>query len=507
MASQDSASGGRGPTAASPPVPLGTVIAGKYRVDQVLASGGMGVILTGHHVLLDQPIAVKMLRPTALENPELVARFSREARAAAKLKSEHVARVIDVGALDDGAPYMVMEYLDGTDLSRLVKERGALPAEEAIDYVLQACVALAEAHGLGIIHRDLKPANLFVIRGPDDEPMVKVLDFGISKVLRQPDDAELTDNLTQTSMLMGSPHYMSPEQLKNAKQVDARSDVWSMGAVLFKLLTGVNSFEAATTPELCVQILMGEPRRLTLCRADLPQALEDVIARCLAKDPAARYASVSELAQALHPFAHATSHRSVLRIGRTLAAADSRRNLPDTSGRTKTGSGLTPLPIEMREPSPSLTTASSSAASREIEVVEVGARPRRWPLLLAAAAAALLLVVGAAAFVGPAVLGGGRTAASRIEAPSAAPTQAPDTAPTAPPTAAATTATAATSAAPTIAAASAAPARSGQPPRLGVVIAPPKATASATPAATAAATAATPATTATGFLPEFGGRK
>ena len=244
MASQDSASGAQRPGTAPPPVPLGTVIAGKYRVDQVLASGGMGVILTGHHVLLDQPIAVKMLRPTALENPELVARFSREARAAAKLKSEHVARVIDVGALEDGAPYMVMEYLDGTDLSRLVKERGALPPEEAIDYVLQSCVALAEAHGLGIIHRDLKPANIFLAREGGRE-VVKLVDFGISKSI---DPAEQT--ITRTGMVVGTPAYMAPEQAWGAGPVTPAADQWSAAAMLYEMLSGHLPNESSSLPEL-----------------------------------------------------------------------------------------------------------------------------------------------------------------------------------------------------------------------------------------------------------------
>jgi eukaryotic-like serine/threonine-protein kinase len=303
------------------PFSVGSIIAGKYRVDRVLGAGGMGIILAGHHVALDQRVAIKVLKPSTLDNAELVARFSREARAAARLRSEHVARVLDVGQSETGLPYMVMEYLSGKDLSRIVRERGPLPVVDAAEYVLQACEGLAEAHRAGIVHRDLKPANLFLTKATDGTPLVKVLDFGISKLVNRPDDAGPSENLTQTQSMIGSPHYMSPEQLKSAKDVDARTDIWSLGGVLFKLLTNEPAFDGASTPELCVAILVGEPRDLRALRPDVPEDLVGVVLKCLHKDPRQRYATVSELAQALAAFAPPHAASSVDRIARVGALA------------------------------------------------------------------------------------------------------------------------------------------------------------------------------------------
>src|ERR1700722_2251218 len=193
----------------------GEGLAGKYRIERVLGAGGMGGVVAAHHIQLDQRVALKFLVPEALLNPESVARFAREARAAVKIKSEHVARVTDVGQLESGAPYMVMEYLDGSDLSTWLQERGRLPVDQAVDFILQACEALADAHALGIVHRDLKPANLFCIRRSDGQPSIKVLDFGISKVTDASGSASAS--VTRTAALMGSPLYMSPEQMLSSK--------------------------------------------------------------------------------------------------------------------------------------------------------------------------------------------------------------------------------------------------------------------------------------------------
>ncbi|MGH7270161.1 MAG: serine/threonine protein kinase, partial [Polyangiaceae bacterium] len=197
-------------------VQAGDVLAGKYRVEQVLGVGGMGVVVAAHHLQLDEKVALKFLLPHALTNAEAMARFEREARAAVKIKSEHVARVSDVGKLENGSPYMVMEYLEGTDLAGWLEKRGALSIEEAVEFVLQACEAIAEAHALGIVHRDLKPANLFCVRRADGRLSIKVLDFGISKVTK----GGIQDvSMTRTTAIMGSPLYMSPEQMQSSKQV------------------------------------------------------------------------------------------------------------------------------------------------------------------------------------------------------------------------------------------------------------------------------------------------
>mgnify|MGYP001062724726 FL=1 len=215
----------------------GDLLAGKYRIERVLGRGGMGVVVSAVHEALDERVALKFLLPEALANQEAVQRFLREARAAVKIRSEHVARVTDVGTLESGAPYMVMEYLDGVDLARYLESRGPLPVPEAVEYMLQACEALAEAHALGIVHRDLKPANLFRIERVDGTPSIKLLDFGISKVIAH------QVALTQTSSMLGSPLYMAPEQMTSSKHVDARADVWALGIILFELVTGEPPFQ------------------------------------------------------------------------------------------------------------------------------------------------------------------------------------------------------------------------------------------------------------------------
>jgi eukaryotic-like serine/threonine-protein kinase len=300
----------------------GDVLAGKYRVDSVLGRGGMGVVLAATHLQLDQRVAIKMLLPETLNNPDLIARFSQEARATVRIQSEHVVRVLDVGALESGAPYMVMEHLVGSDLAQLVKRRGPLPLPDAIDFVLQACEALAEAHRIGIVHRDLKPANQFLTARTDGSPVVKVLDFGISKATLS---NGLPSNLTQTSAVMGSPSYMSPEQLKNSKQVDGRADIWSLGLVLHELLTGRVAFHADTLAELHVAILQSAPAPLSTWRPDLPPALQGVLHRCLQKDPARRFSSMAELALALAEYAPQRALVSVERTCRLLGVSCQQR--------------------------------------------------------------------------------------------------------------------------------------------------------------------------------------
>ncbi|HTA92424.1 MAG TPA: serine/threonine-protein kinase [Polyangiaceae bacterium] len=297
----------------------GQILAGKYRIERVLGMGGMGVVVAATHIHLEDRVAIKFLLPHALDNTEAVARFLREARAAVRIKSEHVARVSDVGTLENDAPYMVMEYLEGSDLSQLLKEHGTLPTEEAIEYVLQACEAIAEAHSLGIVHRDLKPANLYLIRRPDGTPSVKVLDFGISKWTgREGSSAEL--GLTRTSAMMGSPLYMSPEQMASSKDADNRSDIWSLGAILHELLSGHVPFDAESMPELCGMLATKDPPRLSSLRPDAPAKLDAVILRCLEKDRAKRFTTIAELAEALAPFGTRRARRSIERISGVLRA-------------------------------------------------------------------------------------------------------------------------------------------------------------------------------------------
>jgi eukaryotic-like serine/threonine-protein kinase len=291
----------------------GDVIDGKYRVDWVLGTGSTGVVLAAFHLTLHERVAIKLLLPEALSNPEAVQRFEREARAAVKIKSEHVARVIDVGSLPEGAPYIVMEHLQGEDLAARLARTGALPIEEAVDFVLQACEAIAEAHGLGIVHRDLKPANLFCVRGSDGHATIKVLDFGISKIL---DNAGLhaSGEMTRTSVVVGSPFYMSPEQMQAPRTVDARTDIWSIGVILYELIAGSVPFPGETLPQIAVRVSKSPPPMLRVIRSEVPAGLESVIERCLEKNAKKRYKSVAELAAALGRFGARKALSSVDRI-------------------------------------------------------------------------------------------------------------------------------------------------------------------------------------------------
>jgi len=276
------------------PVSPGDVLLGKYRVERVLGKGGMGVVVAARHLELGELFAIKLLLPALLGQREVLERFLREARAAARLKSEHVARVHDVGRLENGVPYMLMEYLEGSDIKALIAEQGPLSFEDAIAYTLQVCDAIGEAHGHKIIHRDLKPANLFLIRRPNGTPCVKVLDFGISKHTG-PEEVDLTG----THATIGSPLYMAPEQIAKTKSVDVRCDIWSMGVVLYELVTGRSPFKAASMLEVVSRVLQEEPLPPSRLRRDLSEGLESVILRCLRKAPGERYQTIDELAEAL----------------------------------------------------------------------------------------------------------------------------------------------------------------------------------------------------------------
>lgn len=337
----------------------GNVLADKYRVDSTLGVGGFGIVLAATHVHLDEKVAIKLLLPEAAQNPEAVARFLREAKAAVKIRGEHVARVTDVGTLPMGLPYMVMEYLDGQDLSVLVKSSGGQAVPHVVEWVLQSLEAIAEAHAAGMVHRDLKPANLFLTRRPDGTAAIKVLDFGISKVSSlNPEDK----GMTKTSDVMGSPYYMSPEQMKSTRDVDARTDIWALGTILYEMLGGQPPFDGETMPALLANILQEPPRNLCELRPDVPPELWAVIYKCLEKRPDDRFSNVAELAAALAPFGPPTAHRSVDRVRGILGhtappAAGSNPGLPHSAvpQASPSGPGISSGPY----PAPGVSTAGA----------------------------------------------------------------------------------------------------------------------------------------------------
>ncbi|WP_437339425.1 protein kinase domain-containing protein [Sorangium sp. So ce394] len=319
------------PAVRRPGVPVpGDVVEGKFRVERVLGAGGMGVVLAAWHLALERRVAIKFLLPEAAELPDAGARFLREARAAAALDGPHVARVLDVGTLDTGAAYMVLEYLTGEDLADVLETRGLLSLTEAADHLLEACEALAEAHVRGIIHRDLKPNNLFVTRRPDGTPLLKVLDFGLSKFIGVGDSVKEA-SLTATDRIMGSIHYMSPEQIRSLKYTDVRTDIWALGVILYRMLSGRHPFEGETMTAVTAAIMMDTPTSLLALHPDLPPAVAALVDKCLTKDPAARVQNVAEVARVLAPFATQRGRLSFESIDRLL---------PDLASRAGSSPGV-----------------------------------------------------------------------------------------------------------------------------------------------------------------------
>jgi serine/threonine protein kinase len=384
------------------PISVGQMLAGKYRVERVLGEGGMGVVVEAFDTSLERRVAIKFLLSDFVNHPEATQRFMREARAAVKIQSEHVARVIDVSTLETGAPFMVMEFLQGSDLSQTIDARGPLAVEDTALYVIQACEALAEAHAHGIIHRDLKPANLFLSEQADGSRKIKVLDFGISKTLAATDPG-LVGSLTRTASMMGSPLYMSPEQMRSARDVDHRTDIWALGVILYEALTGNPPFSGGSIPEISAKVLLDDPCPMQHKRQDLPPALVNATARAMQKQPEKRFANVGELALALLPFAPPSAGSNVERILRVL----------DTLGPSKSDALASVVASGLRsaESAPSGAPAPSGTADtvalgnrREGTLTDFGrtqngrARSQGTRRRLWAAAAGLLSIGGLVGF-------------------------------------------------------------------------------------------------------------
>ncbi len=396
----------------------GDLLAGKYRIERLIGQGGMGAVFAAHHEILFQRVAIKLLLAQYARDSGAVARFLNEARAMARIQDEHVARVMDVGTLENGTAFMVLEYLEGVDLAKVIESRGALPLSETIDYAAQALEALGEAHRLGIVHRDMKPSNLFLTRRPNGAPCVKLLDFGISKGASPL--AAHNSGITSTGTIMGSPAYMSPEQLKSSKSVDARTDIWSIGVVMYELLTGKSPFDGETLGQVLAAIVEAEVPALN--RRDVPASFEAVLLRCMARKPEQRFASAAELAEALRPFASPMALASIQRLCETHPAPAAIQAAASGLARTH---ALSPAPAEQPQPA---QTGASWAPSTESEV---STRPTGSPArVLVAVSVGAVLVLGGAAFLvfgrhGPqpppaSATSGGTSSAPAIAAPLAA---------------------------------------------------------------------------------------
>jgi serine/threonine-protein kinase len=392
----------------------GEILLGKYRVEEVIGIGGMGRVIKASHLYLQQPVAIKILLPQMAESQSTVARFLREAQSTVRLRSEHIARVMDVGTMHDGTPFMVMEFLEGHDLNQILRHHGPQVSTAVVDLMLQACEGMAEAHSLGIIHRDIKPSNFFVTRRNDGSDLLKILDFGISKT-----PAEVTE-LTGTQTVIGTPTYMAPEQMVSARSTDPRSDIWSMGVVMYQMLAGRPPFEAETYAQLVIRVGTDAPTPL---HVPLPAGLAAIVMRCLEKDPKNRIQNVSELARMLAPYASdpLSAQQAAERASRILSGGRASHASMPMMGA---GNGLSLTPPALTPRSWNQTNGSSlsgGAGQMGTRVVRSGRG------VLIAGVAALCVIAGIGGFV----------VSNRMKGddarPSAAPAAATATAPTKPP--------------------------------------------------------------------------
>jgi serine/threonine protein kinase len=340
-------------------IDVGDTIDARYRVERILGRGGMGVVVAVRHLRLGTSAAIKFPLAHLGSRSDVVERLIREARIAMQLRSEHVARVYDIGVHDRGGPYLVMEFLFGQDLGRKLEQEGPLSRELAIECILQTCEALAEAHASCVVHRDLKPSNLFLSKRPDGSPFIKVIDFGLAKDL----DPEQLTTLTNSGALLGSLPFMAPEQMRGAGAVDARSDVYALGATLYALLTGRPPFSGKSVLDVYDQVVAGAPP-VFVPGATVPPALERAIQRCLHVAPERRFETIAAFAEALTPLAprHAEVHAQRARATLRIAA---RRKLADGVGAPSPAVRAEPqLRAHGTDSSLSTTLGNSDAAVR-----------------------------------------------------------------------------------------------------------------------------------------------
>jgi eukaryotic-like serine/threonine-protein kinase len=347
------------------PTTPGDLLCERYRLEQELGRGGMGMVWQATDERLGRSIAVKILPQEALSRPDALERFVREARIAASLNSDHIVRVLDTTTNSDGTPLLIMELLHGRDLGSMLRDFGPVSASQAVDWVLQACVGLAEAHPIGIVHRDLKPSNMFLCRRSDGSEAVKLLDFGISKLSASTEVA-----LTQEGGMLGSPPYMSPEQLLSSSNVDARSDLWSLGVILYQLVSGALPFSGSHAAQIAARITVGEITPLSRLAPHVPIALQQAVERCLQREPAARYESVVHLAESIDSLVDPPALGRLSRVRAVYEARKREGNRPVVV--TTTGTRSTPPQSERITQAPvssrSAPATHSSAAIRSSSV-------------------------------------------------------------------------------------------------------------------------------------------
>ena len=367
------------------PVREGETVAEKYLIGKLIDVGGMGAVFEARDTRLDRRVAIKVLLPRLVSSATAAERFKREARAATRITSEHVVKVLEIGDLQDRTPFLVMEYLEGQDLRAVLREHGPLPPRQAVDYVLQALQAVAEGHMAAVIHRDLKPSNLFLTERADGTPLIKVLDFGIAKTLQLDSlgDFALTSS---DDIQLGSPTYMPPEQFQNPRDVDARADIWALGVTLYELISGRVPFQGHTYAELISHVLSGEPESIESVPSApaMPDGLQAIISQCLAKNRDLRFENAVALAVALAPYGSDDARLSLTRVS---GLARPRSPNPVGSAReTQMGYEATlPVPVdgEPRERTPSRSSDARQAPS------VVPPPPKRWRSAIVIAAVTL----------------------------------------------------------------------------------------------------------------------
>ena len=389
----------------------GTILLGKYRIDELIGTGGMGNVVRASHLYLQQAVAIKVLLPQMAESESTKARFLREAQATVKLKSEHSARVMDVGTSPEGVPFMVMEFLEGNDLNQILRHHGPQTPSIVVDLMLQACEGIAEAHALGIIHRDIKPSNFFITRRPDGSMLLKILDFGISKT------PVGYDELTGTQTVIGTPSYMAPEQMKSGRSADPRSDIWSIGIVMYQLINGRPPFSGESYAELVLKVGLEPPSPMLV---PLPAGLGEVIYRCLQKDPNARYQNVGELARMLAPYATdpQSAAQSAVRAARILqnrgaqmmSTMNGRQPIGMQGSPLSSAGGLTtPVPISPAQLTPrSWSPSQATSLSHGAGQMTIKTRSHRG-LMIAGIASLCVIAATGGYIVSQASKGSGRT--------------------------------------------------------------------------------------------------